>query len=126
MDEVLEVAAGRRQSVEPGGLGADPEPALAVLMDGVDRGLGEALLWDLATKDPASSIRVLRRHEGPIWKVEFSGDSRWLVTFSGDGTARRWPMEMDQLVTYAKDAAGRDLTQDERMQFGLDEFRSAR
>lgn len=75
--------------------------------------LGNAQLWDLSAADPSYTLRVLKGHEGPVWKVEFSRDSEWLFTFSSEGTLRRWPMDIDELVKRAKETAGRDLTEDE-------------
>ena len=59
---------------------------------------GTARLWDVpalldtgsTTPDPEADSIVLDGHEGPIWALAISPDSRWLVTGSADATARLW------------------------------------
>jgi WD40 repeat protein len=68
---------------------------------------GTARLWDvssllpgpartgntgLSTPDPAAGPFVLGGHQGPLGAATFSSDSHWLVTASGDGTARLWDL----------------------------------
>jgi WD40 repeat protein len=79
----------------------------------------DAQLWDLTAPDPASTMRVLRGHRGPIWSVAISADSRWLVTDRSDGTLRRWSLDLDWLLEYADKIAGRELTRDERVQYDI-------
>ena len=80
-----------------------------------------AYLYDLQTEKPLVNMMVLRGHEAPIWNVEFTDDSRWLVTSSSDGTMRRWCMDNDWLVDFAKTIVGRDLSPKERSKYGLTE-----
>jgi WD40 repeat protein len=48
-------------------------------------------LWDIAARDPASTLRILRGHNGPgIWSLGFSSDSRWLATAGDDDAVRLW------------------------------------
>jgi WD40 repeat protein len=52
---------------------------------------GMLRVWDLSAKDPAATSRLLeeslpfdKREASPGWRVETSGNSRWLVGWSGD------------------------------------------
>ena len=78
-----------------------------------------AYVYDLKTEEPLKNAMVLRGHEAPIWNVAFSDDSKWLVTSSSDGTTRRWSMDNDWLVDFAKTMVGRDLSLRERDEYGL-------
>lgn len=80
---------------------------------------GAVQLVDLHANDPSQSIRNLRGHEESVWCVRFSGDSKWLVTDASDGTIRRWCLDTDWLISELRDIAGRELTVQERVQYGL-------
>ena len=47
---------------------------------------------------------ILQGHRGAVYSVAFSPDGMRLVTASGDGTARIWPLvgTLTQLVDYAR------------------------
>ena len=79
-----------------------------------------AYLWDLTAADPTSTARVLRGHNETVWTVRISADSRWLVTDASDGTIRRWSLDTQWLLHYAREAAGRKLTDDEREHYQID------
>src|SRR5208282_1128208 len=51
-----------------------------------------ARLWDLRAQDPAANPVVLWGHDGAVYAVAISADSRWLVTGSADKTARLWDL----------------------------------
>jgi WD40 repeat protein len=80
----------------------------------------DTLLFDLKSKEPWNSARVLHGHEAPVWALAFSNDSRWLVTDSSDGTVRRWCMDTDWLLQHAQNAVGREMTQQEREHHGIE------
>ena len=40
---------------------------------------------------------VLRGHEGSVRAVAISPDNRWVVTGSGDNTARLWLLQINDL-----------------------------
>jgi WD40 repeat protein len=54
----------------------------------------EVALWDLS--EPESAPRILTGHRGNITSVQFSNDSKRVVTASNDHTARVW--RVDQLA----------------------------
>jgi WD40 repeat protein len=84
-----------------------------------------AYLWDLTAADPASTARVLRGHDEAIWSVRISADSRWLVTDASDGTIRRWNLDTQWLLNHAREVAGRELTDEERVHYGVRPSREA-
>jgi WD40 repeat protein len=49
-------------------------------------------LWTLTSTDPAASLKTILPEKSEQWinQIAFSPDSRWLVTASGDSTARLW------------------------------------
>ena len=49
-------------------------------------------LWNLTKPDPTVSPLVLLGHERGITSLAMSGDGRWLVTGSEDGSARLWDL----------------------------------
>ena len=76
-----------------------------------------ARLWDAASGVP---IHALRGHEDSVYSVAFSPDGERLVTGSYDNTARLWrALTRDKLVEFARTRVYRELTQDERRQYGL-------
>jgi WD40 repeat protein len=56
---------------------------------------------------------VLRGHAGDVYAVAISPDNHWLVTGSGDRTARLWPLQVKDLIDSVRDLVGRNLTADE-------------
>jgi WD40 repeat protein len=46
----------------------------------------------LTASDPTNTPIILRGHDKPIFTVAFSPDEHWLVTGSGDHTARLWDL----------------------------------
>ena len=56
---------------------------------------------------------VLKGHESYVDAVAFSPDNRWVVTGSGDRTARLWLLHIDDLLALARRTAGRNLSKDE-------------
>lgn len=47
---------------------------------------GTVRLWSLTT----GTAQVLQGHTGPVSRVRFSADGKWLVSAGSDGTLRRW------------------------------------
>jgi WD40 repeat protein len=71
-----------------------------------------ARIWDL--QHPGNEPVILRGHKGPVIAMAISSDGRRLVTLSdGDKNARIWSLFPDDLVSLARRAAGRNLTQAE-------------
>lgn len=50
-------------------------------------------LWDLTSSNIAESAVVLGKHRWRIYALEFSHDSRWLITRSEEKNARLWNLE---------------------------------
>lgn len=72
---------------------------------------------------------VLRGHESRVSSAQFAQDGKTLVTTSDDQTARLWRCEVcrpiDELAAQLQRTIGRDLTDDERLRFGVPEWVSA-
>ena len=45
--------------------------------------------------------------------ITISPDNHWLVTASGDSTARLWVLQLDELLTDARRVVGRNFTNEE-------------
>jgi WD40 repeat protein len=56
---------------------------------------------------------ILRGHEGLVHAVAISPDNRWVVTGSGDKTARLWLLQMKDLIHLARMTIGRNFSVDE-------------
>ena len=73
-------------------------------------------LWDLESVGRISSV-TLNGHTGPIGSAAFvsarSGTSMRLITGSEDGTARIWPVDVQQLVELARSNLHRNLSWNE-------------
>jgi hypothetical protein len=54
-----------------------------------------------------------------------SPDGRWLATAAQDGTTSVWNLRLDDLIALARRAAGRLLSDDERLMFHLSTALSA-
>ena len=76
-----------------------------------------AHLWDLDTPNVVQSRRALRGHDQIIWTVKISSDGRWLITDGSDGTVRRWSLDVDWLMDYARRMAGREMSDEERVYY---------
>jgi len=81
-----------------------------------------ARLWDTAS---GKELHVLRGHEGVVWSAQFASDGKTVVTASFDKTARLWRCIMcrpvDELAVELRKAIGRELTDEERLRFGVPE-----
>lgn len=73
-------------------------------------------LWDLSQESPRDvslSSMVLAGHTARLSAICVSADSRWLVT-TNEHETRLWPLEIDTLLTLARQLAGRQLEESER------------
>jgi WD40 repeat protein/tetratricopeptide (TPR) repeat protein len=59
----------------------------------VGRGNGEILLWKLSNDPVKDSPKPLSPRSGPITRLMFTADGKWLISTSEDGTARRWSFD---------------------------------
>ena len=83
--------------------------ALAVSSDGrylaSSDASGLAVLW--STKDWSSTR--LAGHQDTVSNLAFAPNDRWLVTVSGDGTARLWDLETHHAAVLLHGAKVRDV-----------------
>ena len=75
---------------------------------------GTTVLWDL---DDGRERLSLVGHLGAVSGVDLSPDGRLLATSSPDGTTALTLLDIDELVTVARDRVTRELTEDECVQF---------
>jgi len=79
------------------------------LAAGDDR--GKVYLWDL--KSSSNAPVTLFGHHSRVVSIRFSPDGRSLVTADSTGTTLRWRMNEDDLVSFACQTVGRNLSQEE-------------
>jgi WD40 repeat protein len=81
-----------------------------------------ARLWDTAS---GRELQVLRGHEDEVTSAQFSADGKSMLTASDDQTARLWRCDVcrpvDEIGAELAKAVGRELSQEERRQFGMQE-----
>jgi WD40 repeat protein len=75
-----------------------------------------ARLWDVAT---GQELRRFSGHADGMRAVAFSHDGKLLLTGSEDGTARIWRTDYHDTMRYLCGALIRDLTPEERTQYGI-------
>ena len=90
-----------------------------------DRSVDVAHLWDLESADPQGTYRKLDGHSGLISDIQFSSDSRWLITAGHDrrillrqlDACRKEPIALDQ---YRNDLSKFSVSPDSRFLFSTD------
>lgn len=80
---------------------------------------GGLQIWNLRAEDVARSVMSLRGHMKPVEFIEFDRSDRWLVS-SSSRSIRLWEMDAARLIAMARKTVGRELTDSERVQFGID------
>ena len=73
-------------------------------------------LWETQT---GKLVRVLAGHDDGIYRLLFTPDGNHLLSFGHDGTARLWNVDLGATVQLACDQLFRDLSQQERDQYGV-------
>jgi WD40 repeat protein len=73
-------------------------------------------LWNTET---GKVVRVLAGHSDGVYRVLFTPDGKHLLSFSRDGTARLWNVDLRATVRLACDQLFRDLSEQERGQYGV-------
>jgi len=84
-----------------------------VLTSGID---GTARLWGVQTGE---EIRRFTGHASEVRAVSFSPDGKYILTASNDGTARIWLTKLLETINSVCKLLTRDLTAEERIQFGI-------
>jgi WD40 repeat protein len=75
-----------------------------------------ARLWDVQT---GAELRRFSGHSDMVHSVAFSPDGKYILTASLDKTARIWQTDYHDTVRYLCSVLTRDLTPDERAQYGI-------
>ena len=71
-------------------------------------------LFDVAS---GQEILVLIGHDDNILDLAFSPDGSMLASRSGDDTVRIWALDVDDLISIARQKVARSLTDDECRQY---------
>jgi WD40 repeat protein len=71
-------------------------------------------LWDAET---GAELLVLRGHDGLVHRVAFSPDGRWLASSSPADGVRVWALDVDELLTIAREKVTRGFTAQECVQY---------
>jgi WD40 repeat protein len=110
----LQVLRGHETGVKSAQFSADGKTVLTASWDQTAR------LWDAAS---GNELRALRGHEGPVMSAQFSADGKTVLTASDDHTARLWACPecrpIGEVVDAVASRVGRQLSEDERLRFGL-------
>ncbi len=77
---------------------------------------GTVRLWDVAS---GKEVRRFTGHTGPTFGAAFSPDGKYILTASFDYTARLWLTDIADTIQAVCAVLTRDLTPDERIQFGI-------
>jgi WD40 repeat protein/DNA-binding XRE family transcriptional regulator len=75
-----------------------------------------ARLWDVGT---GAEVRRFTGHGDQVRMGTFSPDGKYIITASNDNTARLWHTDLDDTVAYVCGFLTRDLTPEERAQYGI-------
>jgi WD40 repeat protein len=75
-----------------------------------------ARLWDVQS---GTELRRFSGHNGPVTRVTFAPDGMSVLTASADKTARLWHTDYHSTIRYLCGLLIRDLTADERTQYGI-------
>jgi len=84
-----------------------------VLTSGID---ATARLWNVQTGE---EVRRFTGHLSEVRDVSFSPDGKYILTASNDGIARLWLTDIHDTIHAVCALLTRDLTSDERIQFGI-------
>jgi WD40 repeat protein len=87
---------------------------LYVVTAGVD---GTIRVWEIKS---GKELTTLTGHTGPVTSAVFSPDGNYIVTSGWDGTAQVHIFAPEELLRVAQVRLTRQLTPEERVQFGLD------
>jgi WD40 repeat protein len=73
-------------------------------------------LWDMTAQDPSTSAAVLQSDFASVNYVHFTSDEKRLIS-GGFYTIHQWPLAPDDLIHFAHDHVGRNLTKAEWDQY---------
>ncbi len=83
---------------------------------GVDGGIR---IWDLKTTQPEKSKITLYGHGAAVISLDFASNNKLLIAGDRSGLVRTWDLDAQKMIKYAKKLVGRELTLEERAEFGL-------
>jgi|GEM_PF-2707211 len=78
----------------------------------------KVILWDMATMQ---QLRVYNNHTNWVWEAIFTPDSQRVASAGVDRTVQVWQVDLDNLIADTCRRLFRDLTEEERARFGIDD-----
>ncbi len=103
----VRIIKGHARAVRDLALSSDRRWLISVSADHTIR------LWDLLDAHPAASSRVIHGHTSAVLSVTADAAGRGFFTGSENGRMYFWPLQIEDIVDYARKVVGRNFSQEE-------------